>query len=82
MMSDESMLIEELVYNYAPPSFLALSISSSGSGYSLIRPSSATNFVLEVTTNLATPVVWAAVTNTPQIVGAMFSVPIDASQPC
>jgi formylglycine-generating enzyme required for sulfatase activity len=38
--------------------------------------------VLEVTTNLAPPVTWAIVTNTPQTAGSLCSVQIDGSQPC
>ena len=75
----ESPFSSEVVYTYAPPSSPALSISPSGSDYSILWPSSATNFVLQATTNL---VVWATVTNMPQIMGATFSVPIHGSQPC
>lgn len=61
-----------------PPS---LSISQIGSTFAVQWPFSATNVLLETATNLSAPIVWIAVTNQPQIVGAMFSVPIDPAKP-
>jgi hypothetical protein len=58
----------------------ALSVSASGSDVAVQWPEYATNFVLESTTRLNPPMVWAAVTNAPATINGFFRVTVDGSE--